>query len=42
MNEGDEVDKGGEEQVDGVFVGEIWLELGLGTNLHKVTDLHEC
>lgn len=33
VDKSDEVDEGDEEWVDGLFVGEIWLELGLRTNL---------
>ena len=35
VGKGDRVDEGGEEHVDGVFVGKTQRELGLGADLHE-------
>ena len=35
VGKGDGVDEGGEEHVDGVFVGKTRRELGLGADLHE-------
>lgn len=35
VGKGDGVDEGGEERVDGVFVGKTQRELGLGADLHE-------